>query len=199
MPGPVQRISFARCHVGDLQPSKLEQGVSNHRSPAAEGLFRALRSKRRCAVLDFGPLNRENIELLTSHYCKMFIEDFHQGLPDATLTHLPDCGLDVVLCWDMFNYMERQQAEKLMSNISRRMNPGGILIMYIASGAQVPKEPLRFRFLDRQTVACEIGCSEFIDRTPLTSRAIHSMMNGWTPVHSLHLRNTFQEHFFCRG
>ena len=101
MPGPVQRINFAHCVAKDLLPDKLQLGTTLYRSPAAEALLRLLKSRSRPTVLDFGPLIRENVELLSSCHCKMFIEDFHQGVSDETLLDVPDDSLDAVLCWDM--------------------------------------------------------------------------------------------------
>ncbi|MFN8392542.1 MAG: hypothetical protein U0136_19775 [Bdellovibrionota bacterium] len=195
---PLKSISFSRCHAADLLADLFPPGVTVYQSPAAESLFKYLGARRRSTVLDFGPLIRDNVELLTAHYCKLFVEDFHQGLPDERLSMLPDSELDVVLCWDLFNYLEVSLAKKLMHAISSRMTPNGVLMMHLASGQRIPKRPLHFRLADRSHISCEATCRDPLPHAALTARALQSLMTGWKPEHSLQLRNEFQEHLFVR-
>lgn len=194
----VQRINFARCTSKDLaSTNKLEPGTTLYRSPAAHELLRFLGTRQRSTVLDFGPLLRENVEMLTSYHCKMFVEDFHQGFSEESIAEIPPESLDLALCWDVLNYLDKSQAERLLGLIEARMKPDGRLLFLIASGNEVPKYPLRFRIVDREHMACEVDSAETIPKTPLSSRTIYALLSSWKPVHALHLRNGLQEHLFA--
>lgn len=194
--GGVQRINFACCSAKDLVSDKLEIGTTVYRSAAAEEMLRLLKSRPRPTVLDFGPLLRENVEMLSGLHCKMFIEDYHQGLSDDPFAGISEGSLDAVLCWDMLNYLRRDAGHLLVQAIKPYMRPGGVILVQIASSQYVSKYPLRFRLIDRQHMSCEVESSETVVREPFTSRAIHTMLEGFKPMHSLHLRNGLQEHLF---
>lgn len=192
MPFLSHNINFAHWRAEDLHPESFDRGEFSFRSPALQSLSRHLSLQQKANVLDFGPLLRENIEFLSSYHCKIFIEDFHESV--VSPANVPSEALDAVLCWDMFNYLERGRARDLIASVSRQMRVGGLLILYTASRSFVPRDPLQFRIVEDDLVRCQNRSTESDCRGAVTPRALLEFMSGWRLVRSLHLRNSMQEH-----
>lgn len=189
------RINFAYVQAKDFGPKPGELANCSYRSCGASTLLDTLRRKSKPSVLDFGPLVRENVEMLSSVHCKMFIEDFHESSFDDILASLPDGELDGVLLWDMLNYVTRQQGWDLVRLITERAVPGAGLLMLTAGSSSMPKRPFRFRLADRETIICEAQTLETVKCSAFTLRELEMILKGWKPVRSLHLRNGLQEHY----
>ncbi len=189
------RINFAYVQAKDFGLKPGELAKCSFRSCGAGTLLDTLRRKSKPTVLDFGPLVRENVELLSSVHCKMFIEDFHNSPFEDLLESLPESELDAIILWDMLNYVTRQQGWDLVRRVTERAQPGAGLLMLTASGSTVPKLPYRFRMTDRENVNCEAQTAENVKCSPFTLRELEMILKGWKPVRSLHLRNGLQEHY----
>ena len=129
-------------------------------APLFRRLVDSLSDEKRCVVLDLGPARAETVALLTPFRCRLDIADLAEGLqaldqePDPALLReraealLPPPRqepVDIVLCWDLLNYLQRPAIAALMTCISARMRPGAfahLLIVY--SGTTMPARPSRF-------------------------------------------------------
>jgi hypothetical protein len=129
-------------------------------APLFRRLVDSLSEERRSVVLDLGPARAETVALLTPYRCRLDIADVADGLealdqePDPALLReraealLPrprQEPVDIVLCWDLLNYLQRPAIAALMTCISVRMRPGAfahLLIVY--SGTTMPARPSRF-------------------------------------------------------
>jgi hypothetical protein len=129
-------------------------------APLFRRLVDSLSDEKRCVVLDLGPPRAETVALLTPFRCRLDIADLAEGLqaldqePDPALLReraealLPPPRqepVDIVLCWDLLNYLQRPALAALMTCISARMRPGAfahLLIVY--SGTTMPARPSRF-------------------------------------------------------
>jgi hypothetical protein len=129
-------------------------------APLFRRLVESLSEERRSVVLDLGPVRSETVALLTPYRCRLDIADLADGLP--ALDQEPDPALlreraeallpparkepvDIVLCWDLLNYLQRPAITALMTCLSARMRPGAfahLLIVY--SGTTMPARPSRF-------------------------------------------------------
>lgn len=129
-------------------------------APQFRRLVESLSEERRSVVLDLGPARAETVALLTPFRCRLDIADLAEGLD--TLDQEPDPALlrekveallprprqepvDIVLCWDLLNYLQRPALTALMTCLSARMRPGAfahLLIVY--SGTTMPARPSRF-------------------------------------------------------
>lgn len=129
-------------------------------APLFRRLVESLSEERRSVVLDLGPVRAETVALLTPFRCRLDIADLAEGL--ESLDQEPDPALlrekaeallprprqepvDIVLCWDLLNYLQRPALTALMTCLSARMRPGAfahLLIVY--SGTTMPARPSRF-------------------------------------------------------
>ena len=99
-------------------------------------------------LLDFGPVIGTNVEYFGERLgCKLFIEDlladFDRHLKAGTLDQLPavfekrfrhgDSSVDGILCWDLFDFLDKNSAQALAKQIVRMLRPGGIVMAFFCS------------------------------------------------------------------
>jgi hypothetical protein len=129
-------------------------------APLFRRLVETLSAERRSVVLDLGPARSETVALLTPFRCRLDIADLASGLDaldqetdpkllrekaEALLPPARSEPVDIVLCWDLLNYLQRPAITALMTCISARMRPGAfahLLIVY--SGTTMAARPGRF-------------------------------------------------------
>ena len=62
---------------------------------------------------------------------------------DERLTQA-DESVDGILCWDVFDFLDRPAAQALARRLVRMLKPDGVLLGYFANGAPAPDAPRRF-------------------------------------------------------
>ena len=111
-------------------------------------------------ILDLGPARTETVALFTQFRCRLEFADLADELgnldaePDPAVLRekaealLPERRqepVDIVLCWDLLNYLQRPALTALMERIAARSRPGTsahVLIVY--SGTRMPAKPNRY-------------------------------------------------------
>ena len=118
----------------------------------------SLASRQAPVLLDLGPAVGSNLTFFGEQLgCKIFIEDLfrdldhhvQQGrldaLPGFCLTRFPqaDRSIDGILCWDIFDYLDRSAAVVLARELTRLLNVDGVLLGFfatvVASGTRYTK------------------------------------------------------------
>ncbi len=131
-----------------------------YRSKALAGLLAVLGARPAAELLDLGPVVGANIAFFGDRVpCKIHIEDLYADLdrhvqegaleqfPDFLQRRLPlpDESIDVVLCWDLFDYLEPPAAAVLAAQVTRLIRPGGAVLALFAT---VPaREPAYTRYV----------------------------------------------------
>jgi hypothetical protein len=181
-------------------------------APLFRRLVESLSEERRSVVLDLGPVRSETVALLTPFRCRLDIADLADNLdaldqePDPALlrekveTLLPrprQEPIDLVLCWDLLNYLQRPALTALMTCISGRMRPGAfahLLIVY--SGTTMPARPSRFAPLPDGRLI-ETATTEARRNAPRYSpEDLGKCLRGLRSESATLLRNGMQEFLF---
>jgi hypothetical protein len=129
-------------------------------APAPKGLEPVIPSKalpkfvsalQHCSapvLVDFGPVIGTNVAFFGEHLgCKLFIEDLasqidnhvRQGtreqLADALAKRFPhpDASVDGVLCWDVFDFLEKRAVQAVAREIVRVLRPGGAVMGFFCT------------------------------------------------------------------
>ncbi|MBL8201037.1 MAG: class I SAM-dependent methyltransferase [Chromatiales bacterium] len=181
-------------------------------APLFRRLVDSLSAEKRSVVLDLGPVRSETVALLTPFRCRLDIADLAEGLqaldqePDPALLReraealLPPPRpepVDIVLCWDLLNYLQRPAIAALMTCISARMRPGGfahLLIVY--SGTTMPARPSRFaplpdgRLIETATTDARRSAPRY------SPEDLGKCMRGLRSESATLLRNGMQEFLF---
>jgi hypothetical protein len=198
---------------------RLGRGAAQ-RAPAPDPinapLFRSLMERmddgERWVVLDFGPAQTELIALLGRNRCRLDIADVADGLqelnaePDPKLLLekaerlLPARGedpTDLVLCWDLLNYLERPALAALMHRIKARTRPTTITHALIVYSAQrMPVRPGRYVPQEDQRLV-NVGASQQQRDAPRYSpEDLAQCMPDYVPERGMLLRNGMQEFLF---
>lgn len=129
--------------------------------PLFRSLIERMDPERRCVVLDLGAAQNELLGLLTGYRCRIDIADIADGAIDALndepeherLEAVAEHWLpprhaepaDLILCWDLLNYLVKPAMSALMSRVAARARPGAVAHALIAYSARtMPAKPARY-------------------------------------------------------
>jgi hypothetical protein len=104
-------------------------------------------------LLDLGPVVGANVTFFGERLgCKIFVEDLSKDLDqhakEHTLDQLPGFlakrfpqetdSVDGILCWDVFDYLDRAAAIPLATQLTRILRPEGALLAFFSTEEPVP-------------------------------------------------------------
>jgi hypothetical protein len=111
------------------------------------------------------------------------------GLPEAT-------RFDVVLSWDLFNYLEQSLLAGLAEYLIRFCRPGTLLFALILDRHQMPTAPTVFKIVDQQHLRYENRNPDARPCPRHQPRDVQRIMKGFRISSSFRLRNGVQEYLF---
>ncbi len=129
-------------------------------APLFRSLIEHLDEDRRWIVMDLGAAHTQTISLLGNFRCRLDIADLADGLEtlrerdeETSLDEIAEELLpkphgepvDVILCWDLLNYMDRDTLRAIMGRVAARSHRGTLahaLIVY--SETHMPSYPGHF-------------------------------------------------------
>ena len=118
-----------------------------------------LSSRDQPVLLDLGPVVGENVTFFGEQLgCKIFVEDVVKDLErhsrDGKLEALPeffgkrfpqaDDSFDGILCWDVFDYLEKPAAQALAAQMARILKPDGVLLAFFNATEPKPDWPVAY-------------------------------------------------------
>ncbi len=199
--------------MNQTSPATANPSCVTHKSLALTALADQLQTDRSYVILDLGPPLSMNLQFWSQFQPKIFIADFYRGL-NAGLSSNPDLpherlyeallpdGLqpscDIILAWDLFNYLEREPLEALIGCLSRLCRPGTFLFALMGFTQQMPADPQTFRIVDRDQLSYENRSNAVRPCPRYQPRDINKMMEGFRVFNSFILRHGFQEYLFVR-
>lgn len=133
------------------------------RAPLFQKLVTGLVDDRRHVILDLGTASTDMLALLGRARCRVEIADFahfggidmlNNAEPGSALIDAANAGIsdqpegdliDLILCWDLPNYLTLDALSALMNAIGRRARPGAIAhaLIYYAN-REMRDRPARF-------------------------------------------------------
>lgn len=127
-------------------------------APLFRSLVEPLESGERRVVMDLGAATNQTIELFSQYPCRLDIADLTNSLDqleaqfddedglkaavEALLPRRQEEPVDIILCWDILNYLSRPVLKTVMSSLAARARPGAqahALIYY--SDTHMPERP----------------------------------------------------------
>ena len=133
-----------------------EPGASNapvHPTKALARFLTLLSTRPQPHLLDLGPVVGHNVTFFGEQLgCKIFVEDLSkdidQHVRDEKLADLPaflanrfsqaDGSFDGVLCWDLFDYLDKKSSQALAQQLTRVLRPDGVLLGFFSTAAPQP-------------------------------------------------------------
>ncbi len=194
-----------------IVPMAVEPRV--HRSLALAALLDEIRG-RKVTVLDLGSAVGSNVDYLSQFGCKLYIEDLYSALstrvssgeddligPEFFAEFLPvpeDTRFDVVLAWDLFNYLRRKELASFGEQLNRYTEPGSMIFALISYHKQIPAQPYRFKIQDEQHLIYDRRTAAERPSPRFVPYEVTGLLKGFRVDRSFLLQNGMQEYLLVR-
>ncbi len=169
----------------------------------------SLSQKDAPVLLDFGPVIGSNVEFCGERLgCKLFIEDLladvdrhlrgtsPEPLAAATFekrfSH-PDASIDGILCWDLFDFLDKASATALARQIVRLLKPGGAVMGFFCTTSVERSAFTKFEIVDENTLRHRYHPGVGGKRQSLQNRDIIKMFEGLIVADSFLLKHNTRE------
>ena len=188
--------------------SAVPEGVEERHSPGLAAALSALPDDRPARVLDLGAVNGANIEFHAKRGARLWVADLVRIVDsgeirsDELATALPgeaeDDLFDLVLAWDVLNYLERDQVERLSSQIAGLCRPGAALLAVVITAAEMSNSPLRFTIHATESICCRATSASRRPAPNWPPAAVERCLQGFEVKRSFVLRSGVQEYVATR-
>lgn len=192
-------------------PARIEDDPASS-SKVLPKFLAALAPVESSVLLNLGPVIGQNISFLGDRLsCKIFVEDLFQELETQTargavkdmpttmparLKHEPGT-IDGILCWDVFDYLDKATGQALATRLTALLKPGGVLYGYFCTQ---PADVSHFtRFIieapDRLRLK-SVPAATRMHRNVMVVRDINKMFAGLNVGESILLKSNTRETLF---
>jgi SAM-dependent methyltransferase len=173
-----------------------------------------LGGRQRPVLLDLGPVVGANVTFFGEEVgCKILVEDLskdidrhvHQSkvedLPaffDKRFPQDPET-IDGILCWDIFDYLDRASAQRLARQLVRVLQPEGVLLAFF--GTADPRSESRPTYtrhvvVDRAHLQCRPYKAARAKQRPLVNRDIQRLFEPLRITENYLLKTNLREVLF---
>ena len=165
-------------------------------------------------LLDFGPVVGGNVEFYGERLgCKLFIEDLvgevdrhaRAGttgqLAESFKTRFrhADASVDGILCWDLFDFLDKASVQALAQQIVRMLKPGGAVMGLFCTSSVERSTYTKFEIVDEKNLRCRTHNGVGGARRALQNRDIIRMFDGLSVSDSFLLKNNTREMLLRRA
>lgn len=113
----------------------------------------SLSAREQPVLLDLGPVVGSNVSFFGEQLgCKIIVEDLSKDIDrhvrEGKLEELPVAlskrfsqesgSIDGILCWDVFDYLDKASAKKLAEQLTRILKPDGVLLAFFVTSEPQP-------------------------------------------------------------
>lgn len=148
-----------------------------HRSPSLTAIYNEIKRSHRNRLLDLGSMSEGCFRVFSELSCKIQVEDLSSSIreyidgggspSDFKVEQVlsacqQDEKFDVILAWDVFNFLALAEIEKLFSLLSPYCKPNTLIYMLRYVGNKIPLKPREFFVKDKYLI--ELSETLTIDR-----------------------------------
>lgn len=205
---------------GAGEPARREE--ESHLSPALAEAFGDLEPESPLHVLDLGPAVGENLTFLSQRYrCRLQVGDLFRSAiasgqpftdPDADARRLfaqllpageegapSERRIDLVLAWDLLDYLRRDQVVALSERLAAMCRPGGRIYALVHIGKEVPREPRSYVLRDGGELLYRGPTEPSRPATRYRPAEVDAMTPGFIVDRTYLLRHGVQEYLLERS
>jgi hypothetical protein len=190
---------------GDAPAPREEPVVASKAFPK---FVAALAPRDAPVLLDFGPVIGANVAFCGEQLgCKLFIEDILADIdrqlrgtaPEALATLFdkrfshPDSGIDGILCWDLFDFLDKAAAQALARQIVRLLRPGGVVMGFFCTSSVERAAFTKYEIVDDKSLRHRYHPGVGGRKQSLQNRDIIRMFEGLVVSDSFLLKNNTRE------
>jgi len=179
-------------------------------SLALKLLYDQLRHQRKYHVLDLGPALGANVDFFSQFSCKVYIEDFYRTLSsfdylsedklsyqavfEYLLPYEKNTRFDIILGWDLFNYLERDELQSLIFHLGHFCHKGTLLFALISTSQYVPEKPTTFQIVDHDRLLYQTNSTVLRQCPKYQQTDLNQLIPHFRVSNSFLLRNGFKEY-----
>jgi len=183
-----------------------------HSSLGLQALCQKLQSVASCDILELGPVRGGNIEFWSRFRPSIYVADLRSSLPLPVLSSeasefiepewdrllgLPENhSYDVILAWDLLNYLDLPAVASLITYLRRFCRPGTVLFSLIFDQKEMPEKITVYRIADESHLQYEYAGSEMRICPRHQPHTLFGVMNRFHTSESFRLRNGVLEYLF---
>jgi SAM-dependent methyltransferase len=174
----------------------------------------SLNARSQRLLLDLGPVVGTNVTFFGEELgCKIHVEDVFKDIDrhvnEGKLDVLPsflakrfaqeDGTVDGILCWDIFDYLDKASAQVLARELIRMLRPDGVLFALfniVEAATKAPPGFTRYVVVDRQNLQYRSYRSARGKQRPLTPRDIQRLFEPLHISEQFLLKNNLREVLF---
>jgi len=189
---------FRGSSPGGEPTSSRQSAPLTRRSSGLNEVFRQLRKDDPLCVLDIGSTSPRNIRFMTELGHKIYSEDLLTASADAALVIKDEQGnpaldskqfladnlvygpglFDLVLCWNVADYLEETLVKPVVGRLWSTLKPGGLLLAFFHTKEAGPDSPCyRYHIASNDTVEMQLlEARREVRRGP--TGAVHTSVGG---------------------
>lgn len=161
--------------------------------------------------MDLGPVVGKNISFFGEELaCRIFVEDLfalvethaaadnRAALGEAIAARMTreDASIDGILCWDLFDYLDKPSAAVLAAQLVRVLKPGGVLYAFFGSKAERLASYSHYIVEGRDRLRVRAKPCTPTPRNVLVVRDVNRMFEGLVVAESVLLKSNARETLF---
>ena len=200
-----------RIATANEPESQLDDPVV-HGSPGLRKILSALASETAARILDLGPAVPSNISTLSDfaghirvadaadELCAPIAEDDDWTATSRAAALLPaETGeFDLVLAWDILNYLRKDVSEAVVDRLRQRCQPGARIFALIHEGPTMPAVPQVFEIREGDRLAYRASTLEQLASPKLTPAEVERRLGGFRIEASFVLQHGIREYVAIR-
>jgi hypothetical protein len=193
---------------GDLPVSPDEPAFP---TKALAKFLKLLQSRDNPALIDLGTVVGSNVTFFGETLgCRIRVEDIaadvERHVKEGTLEDLPTFfatrfrqeadSVDGVLCWDVFDFLDRPAAHALATALTRLLRPEGALLGFFSTTEGRPQVYTKFMVVDEHSLRYRTYPASRPRQKVLQNRDINKMFEGMRVADSFLMKNNVREILF---
>jgi hypothetical protein len=162
-------------------------------------------------MMDLGPVVGANISFFGEALaCKIHVEDLfalvetharagtRETLGDAIVARLdrPAGSIDGILCWDLFDYLDKASAKQVAAALTTLLKPGGVLYAFFGSKPEEIRHYSRFVVEASDRLRLRTVPATPVPRNVIVTRDVNRMFDGLVVAESVLLKSNARETLF---
>jgi len=180
----------------DIEIEQVWSPPEIYSSPGLRTLMSRAEGHTGLRVLDLGSSVGSNIEFVTRLADHVRIADLMgagdstEGPPDDRLTFPESWGsYDLVLAWDVFNYLDADAIRRVVAGLEKLCEPGAGLFAIISTSELMSARPIVYRIIDHERLEYRPLTPERRPGARLTAAAMHRFLGRFEIERSFVLRH----------
>ncbi len=188
-----------------------EAGGERLSAPAFRQLLQSLEREpgRKYRILDLARASGNHVTFFSRFRCRLQVAALAEELPawrlreedpppdPARLLPLPpEARFDLVLCWNLLDYLEPEPLSLLLGHLLPHLGPGSWLHAFIQTRGEMPSQPGEFLLLEDGQMEWRHDPGSTIQTPRHSRRTLERWLPGVRVRQSRLLQNGFQEYLF---